>query len=291
MTTSETTRVYGLVGSPVDQSLSPFIMERAFAEFDLDNVYVAFDVEPDLFPNLVQELRTLGIMGANITYPYKERILEFVDRCSPDVETIRAANTLRFEGGGWEAHNTDAPGVVNALEILGDVKPAGKRVFVFGAGGAGRAAGFGLLKAGASCVTFGLRDPSKARRFIEKYRNLFPDQRIESVSLTGDEPARAIETAAVIINATPVGMAQASSGERLGDESWINGSHVCFDFVYNRGETPFLAGAERRKARTLDGLALLVAQAQATFRLWTGKEFSLERMYTAVAIEQQMNRE
>jgi shikimate dehydrogenase len=105
------------------------------------------------------------------------------------------------------------------------------------------------------------------------------------------EFARAIEEAVIIINATPVGMSHVGSARLIGDDSWIKESQVCFDFVYQHLPTPFLADAERRGARTLSGLALLVSQAQAGFRLWTGKEFPLYEMYRAVELEHIKHRE
>lgn len=293
MTTSGKTGCYGVFGHPIDHTLSPFIMNRAFDECRIGGGYVVFDVGPDDFPDAIRGACKRGMIGANITYPYKERILEYVDRRSSEVEVIGAANTLRVDTDALQAHNTDAQGTVTALATLGGVSPAGKNVFVFGAGGAGRAAAFGLLTAGAAGVTFGVRNTSANLQLLERYQTHFPTQRVGHVSTAGktDEFARAIEEAVIIINATPVGMSHVESTRLIDDDSWITENHVCFDFVYHPFPTPFLADAKRRGARTLSGLALLVSQAQAGFRLWTGREFPLDEMYRAVELEHTKHRE
>ncbi len=313
MTISGKTKLYGLVGRPAGHTLSPFIMNRAFAEFGIDAVYVAFDPDSEGFPVALRGLRALGIAGVNITYPYKQRVLDCVDRRSSTVDIVGAANTLCLSPHGTEAHNTDAPGTARALDLLGSAPPAGKTALVLGAGGAGRAAAFGLLQAGAVCVTFAVRTPSKHQPVVERFRRAFADRRVDSVpfSVERERLARLVADADIIINATPNGMSgldsdvkddrplfrfspdnrashvrsPSSAGDAILEESWIDPRQCCFDFVYHPRATDFLACAARRGARPLDGLALLVAQAQAAFRLWTGKEFSLERMYSDAAVE------
>ncbi len=288
---SDQPRLYGLIGHPVAHTLSPFIMNRAFEEAGIDADYAAFDVAPDRFPAASRALAAFGIAGVNVTYPYKERILEIVDRRSRVVETVQAANTLLISPGGIEAHNTDAEGAAKAIERLGGVALAGKRAMIFGAGGAGRAAAYGILEAGARSVAFAVRDPSKAARGLENLRAAFPARVGEPVDARGGPKllAHSVEEADIIINATPVGMSDLETPEKenesIVEEPWIGGKHCCFDFVYHPRTTRFLDCAARRGARTVDGLALLVSQAWGAFRLWTGREFSLERMYDAVVAE------
>jgi shikimate dehydrogenase len=288
---SDQPKLYGLIGHPVGHTLSPHIMNRAFAEAGIDAVYAAFDVAPDRFPAASRALAAFGIAGVNVTYPFKERILEVADRRSRVVETIGAANSLVISAGKIEAHNTDAEGAARAIETFAGVALVGKRALVLGCGGAGRAAAFGLLEAGAESVAFAVRDPSKANGSLVSLRAAFPDRVGEPIDARGESGrlAQSVEEADIIINATPVGMSDpeisGKENESIIKESWIGAKHCCFDFVYYPRTTRFLDCASRRGALTVDGLALLVCQARGAFQLWTGREFSLEPMYDAVVVE------
>lgn len=272
---------YGLIGDPVDHSLSPYIMDRAFAAHGIAAMYVAVGVTKDGAGESIRGMRTLGFAGANVTYPLKDAVLPFVELVSPAVAAIEAANTLKFTGEGVVAENTDAVGTVAALEVFGGIQPLRKTVLIFGAGGAGRAAAFGLLSAGAASVTFAVRDKGKAKKAIESLRRAFPGKPIELTEIRKLSNGRgAAFDENIIINATPAGMA-GFEPNTLADGAMFRGHHVCFDFVYHPRETPFIVAARQQGASTLDGLALLVAQAQAAFYFWTGRHFPVAEMFDA----------
>ncbi|MDH3214696.1 MAG: shikimate dehydrogenase [Candidatus Krumholzibacteria bacterium] len=277
-------KLYCLIGDPVDHSLSPFIMNRAFGECRLDAVYSAFAVSMERLPDAIHGLRSRGFVGANVTYPLKELSRSLADRATPAVDLIEAVNILRFTDEGILADNTDAVGTTQALEVLGATPVSGKRVFVFGGGGAARAVAYGLLQAGARAVTFGVRDAKKAQRTVDRYRRAFPGCCIDCylvANLTRDRGV--FDLVDIIINATTVGMVGFTEGRLLTDDSVIRDRHCCLDLVYHPRETAFIKAARHRGAKTVDGLAPLVAQARAGFRLWTGKDFSLTEMYGAVS--------
>ena len=290
MADQERPRLYGLIGHPVRDSLSPFIMNRAIEEFGIYAEYALFDAPGDRFDEAARSLRAMGIAGVNVTYPYKERILPHTDRRSPAVGVIGAANTVTVRPDCVEADNTDAEGAARALEDIGGIALAGRKAVILGIGGSGRAAAYGILGKGAARVVFAARDPMKSAPAVERLRKAFPKAAVESVRVRGDEDrlARSVADAEIIINATPVGMSGldgttgASETAALIDGSLIEEGHFCLDFVYHPRATAFLVAAARRGARSLDGLSLLVSQARSTFRLWTGMEFSLETMYEEV---------
>jgi len=280
---SGNTRIYGLIGHPVSHSLSPFIMNWAFDEHEIDAVYVTSDVESEI-GEAVTGMRALGFGGANVTYPHKEAALRFADSVSPEADVIGALNTLRFGAQGIEAFNTDAPGTATALATLGGATIEDSSALVFGAGGAGRAAAFGLLERQAGRVTFAVRDENKGMKTVERFREHFPEREIELVTMSGAPLLESLEAADIIINATPVGMSGYEFSRLIPDDSPIGPHQICFDFVYHPRNTEFLETACGHGARTLDGLALLLAQAEHAFRLWTGKGFSLPKMYEAVTL-------
>lgn len=287
MVASAETQLYGVIGHPVAHSLSPFLMNRAFRQLDIDAVYLRFDVQPDQLDRAIEGLTALGAYGANVTYPFKDEILHLVDLPSPDAELIGAVNTLAFRDHQIIGHNTDASGVAVALATFGEMPPDDKHVFIFGAGGSGRAAAVGLLREGAASVTFGVRSPRSVVETAKKFRASFPLQSVDVVPLDDsgalDYRRYAFERADVVINATPVGTRGGEETPLVYDLDWIRPGQCFFDFVYHSGRTAFLESAASRGARVLGGLALLVCQAVDSFRLWTGRPFDVPAMFEALA--------
>jgi shikimate dehydrogenase len=271
------TSLFALIGNPVGHSRSPFIMNRAFAAAGMDAHYIALPVPEGQLGAAVDGLALMRAGGANVTYPYKEAVVEHLDRVAGEAERIGAVNTLVCGEDGVSGHNTDAPGTAIAFERLGGVSLVDKEVFIFGAGGSARAAAWGVLSAGAKGVAFAVRSPEDATRRIAALREWFRTP-IECVR-TDDRVS--FEIADVVINATPVGMRDGGK-TLIADESWIRPDQCFFDFVYHPRRTAFLDAAERRGAKTIDGLALLVSQASVSFHLWTGEEFDVGDMAAAL---------
>jgi len=282
------TQLFGLIGDPVAHSLSPFILNLAFRTSGIDAVYVAFRVEIGHLTEACRGLRALGAAGINVTYPHKEAVVPLIDRPSPRVALLEAANTLVFSPTGIAGYNTDTSGMVDALRILSDLSIDGREVVIFGAGGAARAAALGLIRAGSAQVTFLVRNPAKAEKDLQRLRAAFlrhpisirdafsPETRIEREA--------ALERADVLINATPIGMDTDPESEcaLIEGPNQVHARQVCMDLVYHPRETPFLRLARNRGARCIDGLTLLVAQARDAFHRWTGETFDLREMTSAV---------
>lgn len=285
MITGETS-LYCVIGDPVVHSLSPVIMNRALEEYACDGVYLALRVSPELAARALDGMRVLGVRGANVTYPLKDIVLGFADEVSDTARALEAANWLDFAEGRIRADNTDAPGVATALETFGDMTVENASVVIFGAGGAGRAAAWGLLAGGARAVTFAVRDPAKAQPICQRCVAHFDGRPVAAVgfepSARNDAADEAVAAADIIINATPVGMSGFPQSPLAVSEEAIREGQCWFDFVYHPRDTDFLATARVRGARTVDGLALLVAQAHHGFRLWTGHAFSVTDMYDYV---------
>jgi shikimate dehydrogenase len=273
------TRIFTLIGNPVRHSFSPFVMNRAFTRAGIDARYVTMPVpEASVLPAAVDGLRVLGAGGANVTYPYKEAILPYLDRLSGDAERIGAVNTLILdEGGDITGHNTDAPGTAVALERFAGLSLGDCEVHIFGSGGAARAAAWGVLSAGARAVTFAVRSPETARARLAGLREWF----LTPIDCVAIDDRIAFEVADVVINATPLGM-DGEDTSPVPDESWIRHGQVFFDFVYHPRRTPFLRAAARGGAKAVDGIALLVSQASAALQVWTGRGFDVVEMAAAV---------
>jgi shikimate dehydrogenase len=231
--------------------------------------YEAIEVGPDDFKDLLARLPGEGFRGVNVTVPHKLAALAVADRASESAHAIGAANTLSFGEAGVEAENTDAIGLIEAL----DEPPRGRHALVMGAGGSARAAVWALREAGAE-VSVWNRTADKAERLARAF----------DVRLVGEAPDFDL-----LINCTTIGLAQAS--ERPPAESdlkalpvdadAIQRRHTVVDLVYGSHDTALVAVARDRGARIVDGLEILVRQGAASLRIWTGLEPPLEPMREA----------
>jgi shikimate dehydrogenase len=265
-----------VLGHPVAHSRSPAMHNAALAELGLARKwsYEAIEVLPAHFAELVRSLPGDGFAGVNVTVPHKLAALELADSPSDAAREIGAANTLTFSGGGVRADNTDAVGIVAAVaEPL-----AGRRALVLGAGGSARAAVWALRQAGAE-VSIWNRTEAKAAALAAELGATHERRETRDQSLDFD----------VLVNATTVGMAQASERPPApGDlkalpfdaDALIEGQ-VLVDLVYGSHETALAARARERGARVVDGLEVLVHQGAAALRIWTGAEPPIEVMRAA----------
>jgi 3-dehydroquinate dehydratase/shikimate dehydrogenase len=261
------TRVYGLLGSDVQRSLSPAIQNRAFAECGIDAVYVPLQAESmDAFRDA---LPALALSGWSVTRPYKGAILGQLDSVTAQAAEAGSANTVVAQDGRLLGLSTDGDGVLVPLRRR--IDPAGRRVAILGAGGAARAAAFALVRAGA-------RVDVLARR---------AEQAREVAAATGCAGADLEELARVpydvLVNATPLGSG-AFPGESPAPASALRSGSVVFDMVYEPRETPLLAAARARGCTTIDGVEMLVAQAVGQFEAWSGVGAPVAAM-TAAALD------
>jgi shikimate dehydrogenase len=269
-----TTRVVGILGHPVDHSLSPRMHNAAFAALGLDFVYVPFRATPDTIRSAVRAMRTLGIVGFNITVPYKQDVLRLVDRLTPGANAIGAVNTIWRDGEEIVGENTDAPGFVEALRKHG-VKTRGARVLVIGAGGSARAVLHALREGGAANVVLANRTKTKAAKLAREFA-------AEAAGLNALEHADLLSTRTLVVNCTPVGL---KGGDFLGYAAKATPKSCAhFDLAYGRDLTPFLKLAARAGRPTIDGRHMLVHQGAAAFRLFTGKKAPVDVMLAAVGV-------
>ncbi len=287
MLISGRTRQYCLIGDPVAHSLSPFIMNRAMHLAGIDGIYTAHQITVTSVAETVAGMRASGLSGMNITYPLKEKVISYLDTASSRVSLLGAVNTIDLTGGKLAGHNTDAPGTALALEHFGSVELQNQTAVIFGAGGAGRAAALGLLEAGTREIIWLVRNKEKADAATARLRQTWSERTCRTISLT-DQGARdnlteAISEAHVLINATPVGMSGTGADTVMMElAAGFSTGQYCFDLVYHPRETTWLSVARSSGATCIEGLCLLVAQANLAFHCWTGKEFDLTDMYNAV---------
>jgi shikimate dehydrogenase len=258
------TWVFGLLGQPVAHSLSPAMHNAAFRELGLNAVYVAFPVV-DL-AGAVAGLRGLNIGGVSVTIPFKEEIIPLLDELEAQAAKIGAVNTVVNRDGRLVGYNTDWQGALQALEEKTEI--TGIRFLILGAGGAARAIAFGIQEKGGQVALTDL-DMAKA---LALSRKLW----VEVVAPDYLEQ----HAAAVLINATPVGM-EPQSGDIPLDQELLNRYRLVMDIVYRPLETRLLREARQRGCQVIDGLQMLIHQGAAQFELWTGQPAPVEVMARA----------
>lgn len=284
MSLSGATRVYGLIGDPVAHSLSPRLMNDAFARLGEDAVYVAWRVAPEQVPAAVRGLAALGVAGVNVTYPHKAAVLPQVAARSEAVLALGAANVLVPVEGGWRAENTDAGGTALALSDLLDWQADARRIVILGAGGAARAAALGLLGAGAGRVDFLVRDPGRAEEGLAGLRTALSGAPVGVRALGDEAAAAALEAADLVVQATPVGLDDPAAAPLVLPEQAPRAA--AFELVYGARPTAFARAWRAAGRDCLDGRDLLAAQAHLALRVWLDQAPALEDMRRAIAAEE-----
>lgn len=266
---SGATRVAGIIGWPVDASLSPAIHNAAFAARDLDWVYVAFPVRTDRVGAALDGMRGLGISGLNVTMPHKQAVIPYLDGLTPEVERVGAVNTIVVDGERLIGTNTDGAGFMRFLLYDAGMEAKGTTAVVLGGGGAARGVVTAMVDAGMDVTV-------TARR---------AEQAGEVAAVSGartaawDDRARIAAAADLVVNATPIGR---GDGSIPVDAGAIREGQTVVDLIYHPEATELVRIASKRGARAFNGMGMLLHQAALAFEAWTGVEAPFEAMAAAV---------
>ncbi|MBL7126064.1 MAG: shikimate dehydrogenase [Dehalococcoidales bacterium] len=271
------TKVCGIIGDPIEHSMSPVMHNAAFKALGLDYVYFPFHVQRGELPGAIAGIRALNVVGLNVTIPHKEAVIPLLDRLEPLAERMGAVNTIVNEGGLLTGHNTDAPGFMQALRSKG-IDHEGKSILILGAGGASKGISFILAEAGASLVILN-RTVTRAEELASQIAQYY-HRRPEALTLSEENLARGLDGADVLVNTTSVGMVPDVNQTPV-PASLLNHNLVVCDIVYNPLETKLLREAKVAGARTIDGLDMLVWQGALAFEKWTGQKAPFEVMKQA----------
>lgn len=268
----------GLLGEGITTSLTPPMHRREAGRLGLDYEYRIIDISStqrpatDL-PRILDEITDEGYDALNVTHPFKQRIIPYLDELTPDARDLGAVNLVVYAGGRAVGHNTDWTGFSFALrEGLGSVK--GQHVVQLGAGGAGSATSFALLRSGVSTLTLTDRDTHHAAELAARLKDLFPGSQIIDAPIA--ESAAAMHRAHGVVHATPTGMlhnpGMALDLVDVAPDAWVA------DVVYLPLETALVRVARERGHRVLDGGLMAVGQAVDSIRIITGHEPDASRM-------------
>ncbi len=259
------TNVVGIIGDPVEHSMSPLMHNAAFRYLNLDYIYVPFKVSSNELKNAIDGAKALNIRGLNVTIPHKTDVIKYLDALDKSAELIGAVNTIKFDGDHAKGYNTDGIGSVKAIEELISVK--NKKVIILGAGGAARAVSFQILIDGAKTLVIANRTPENA---LELQKDLTEKLNADVKCVDLEEGLKnELLDADILINTTPIGMYPHVDQKPLVKAEMMHEDLIVNDLVYNPLKTGLLKEAEKAGAKTISGLKMLIYQGMESFRIWT----------------------
>lgn len=264
-----------LFGYPLGHSVSPAMQNAALRACGVRGTrYEPRAFPPERLSDMFAVMREPNALGANVTVPYKQMILPHLDGLTELAREIGAVNTIVKRDGQLVGDNTDAYGFIRSLRVR-RIEPRGKRAAILGAGGAAAAVAFALGDAGAREILLLNRTPARSAALAERLEARFP-----KLQLVLDDWGR-LGRAALVVNATSVGMTPRMDGSPLPPDGWVARGVVVYDLVYNPPLTLFLREARARGARVIGGLEMLVYQGARALELWTGARAPVRVMRAA----------
>ncbi len=258
---------YGIIGYPLSHSLSPQIHNLAFQTLNIDARYEKIEIKPEHFDNIISQLKSEGWKGFNVTVPFKEKIIPYLDEIEPVTGRIGAVNTVKISGNKWTGYNTDYIGFIRPIEK--DLKRI-DCALIIGAGGASRAVIYGLLeKTNIKCLYIANRTESRARQLLKSlsYSDEIKIKIIDLAEINSIE-----QPVDLLVNTTNVGMGSLIEETPVKiSKKFINS--IVYDLIYNPKKSKLLRLAESLGCRTINGFPMLLYQADESFKIWTGKHF------------------
>ena len=277
MDISGKTKICGVIGNPIQHTLSPTIQNSAFNHLNLDFIFLVFKVKTAELEMAIQGMRSLDIHGLNVTMPHKNMVINYLDEIDSAVESLNSANTIVNKKGRLLGFNTDGIGAVKALQENG-VDLSSSKVVLLGAGGAGRAIAFSIADKVEDLIVLN-RDITKAKN-LELNLKLKFNKNIHYGTLSQDSIQKNLRSSDLLINATNVGMGP-NSKISIVNPKLLTSDLTVMDIVYNPLETKLLSDAKIVGAKTINGLEMLIYQGAASFELWTGRKAPIEIMKLA----------
>jgi shikimate dehydrogenase len=271
---------YGIIGHPIEHSLSPAMQNAAFKALGLDAGYLVYDVEPSGLKDFLDSVSKRRIAGLNVTIPHKINAKIYLERegsLDANAEKLGAVNTIKVTPDGLSGYNTDGPGFYRSLiEDLG-FEPEGKNLFVLGAGGAARAVIMYLGSAPGKIYVTDV-EKSKLADLKKHYCKYYDDKKL--VTVDDAELEDAFKRSDLLVNATPVGMKESDPSPV--DKKFFHPGMRVYDLVYNRPITQLVRDAKAAKLHAATGTGMLLYQGAIAFEIWTGKKAPVDVMKKAL---------
>ncbi|MBW4641701.1 MAG: shikimate dehydrogenase [Goleter apudmare HA4340-LM2] len=266
------TRLLGVIGHPVEHSLSPLMHNAAIAQLGLDYAYLPFPIEPENLATAIAGFAAVGVVGFSVTIPHKQAIIPLLSEISPLAQAVGAVNTVSRQQNQWVGTNTDVEGFIAPLLTTYQQDWSQKVVVILGNGGAARAVVAGCHQLGFAEIHVVGRNSQKLQEFHSSWHNSSIAETLQVH--TWDELVKLIPQANLLVNTTPVGMypkvdASPLSTEEIGN---LSPNAIAYDLIYIPQPTQFIQQAQKQGAIAIDGLEMLVQQGVAALKIWLQRE-------------------
>ena len=268
------TRTCGLIGNPVEHTMSPAIHNFLAEKTGVNLAYLPFHVEDGALEDAIAGAYALNLLGLNVTVPYKSDVCPLLEEIDPLAEKIGAVNTLVRLENGFKGYNTDMPGLYRAMESDG-VGISGEKVLILGAGGVARAVAMMLSTKDAKEIRILNRTESRAMAIAKEVNAYAGKELVIPMTLDGWRELPEDESY-VVIQATKVGMYPMTDEIVIDDEAFYKKVKVGYDLIYNPMETSFMKMVRQSGARAFNGFKMLLYQGIIAYELWTGKQIDEE---------------
>ena len=259
------TKILGVIGNPIEHTLSPVIHNTLCELLGIDAVYVPIHVENDIV-TAVNGLAASDVYGLNVTVPYKQEVMKVLSGIDEEAAEIGAVNTLVRSNGGYKGYNTDMPGLKRALESKG-IELEGKKAIILGAGGAARAVSIMLRNAGVSKIYLVNRSFDKAQALAADNDLITPIAQADYKSIPEDKY--------IMFQCTSLGLKE-DDGKLIEDDDFYRMAEYGYDLIYNPAVTPFLSTLDRLGIKNDNGLTMLLYQGIIAFEMWFGVKITAE---------------
>lgn len=268
------TRTCGVMGNPVEHTMSPAIHNTLAKELEENLVYVPFHVPAGQVKEAVEGAYALNLLGCNVTVPYKSNVIPYLKEIDGLAEKIGAVNTLVRTEGGFKGYNTDMPGLYRAMCEDG-VRIEGEKVLILGAGGVARAVAMLLADRGASEIVILNRTLEKAQKIADEVNSYLGKATVRVLALDAYQELPPGEKY-LAIQATNVGMFPHTDAAVIEDAGFYEKVHTGYDLIFNPAETKFMKLTKENGGKVFNGLKMLLYQGIIAYELWTGAEVSVE---------------
>jgi shikimate dehydrogenase len=276
------TKIVGLFGNPIEHTASPVMQNAGFKKLNLNFAYLPFLVDKNKIAAAVESIRSLHLAGVNVTSPFKESVIPYLDKLSIEAKLIGAVNTIKNNNGILTGHNTDGNGFIESLKDLSKKFVfKGKKAVIMGAGGACRAIGIALGRKKIAELTIGDIREEKAKSLAAYIKK---NLKIKTIGLHAHTQQfyNQVNVSDLLVNATPLGMHPKTSISPLANISVIHPRQLVCDLIYRPEQTKFIKLAKHLGAKTQNGLGMLLYQGVLAFEIFTGRKAPVAEMRKAL---------
>ncbi|OGI02468.1 MAG: shikimate dehydrogenase [Candidatus Margulisbacteria bacterium GWF2_38_17] len=271
------TKLTGLIGYPIEHTKSPHMHNKAYEFLGLNYSYVPLGVTSENLRSAIDGIKALGFSGVNVTIPYKETVIPFLDELSKEASLIGAVNTIKNENGKLIGYNTDGQGFVSDVEEHFSFDFKGKVVLLLGAGGAARSIAVSMLMKGIQSLMIVDAEDAKASALVRHLKKHFM-AKISYSLVESKEMYNFLKTIDLFVNATPIGMHPHTDVVPLKKVEDIGKNVKIYDIIYNPAKTKLVEIMEKRGNQCANGLGMLAGQGAVAFKVFTGKSIQTGKM-------------